>query len=613
MTKGAAVLMTAVAIAVVAMLVRPLLSSGFTTINSRSRAVYGQIAAAEGDAFYAAAQTLDAAEAQRLADAIRFAPDSTEAPKADAHPCVLTVTVSSGRQTAWTLLPDPVRTAVTVVDGGGRMRTLPRAEAAHLLSQTFFDAFYHDFRPWALTIRMKDSGSANGAAQAVTTTATPTSAEWTHPLPEGERTETWAADGTGTSGAAADGSAADGSAADAMGADESAADGTGTDGSAADTTGTLASDSSGAGSNAAAANGAATPLVLSDLRTPTLSCEAQTTRLLVSFRLADGTVTEAFSAAGDWRLPTSDGPVVMIVRAERDAAAANAAHGSWIYELPVEIRNAPVMKISATTAAQGDFIGVAVENPPAGVVLFLKAGWLKSPIRLLPWNDRMAALVEIPVAQAPGAFKVTFLQGATDDAAKAVPMTDGEFSFSITEKAFQKSVFSVSKTLQDTRSDENLAKDSEKTRKARATSNPTPLWNGAFQWPISGTFGTGYGAQRLINGQISYRHSGIDISAPRGTPVQAPNDGKVVLAETLIVSGNTVILDHGMGLFSSLLHMDSLVVKPGDSVKKGDVVGYVGSTGFSTGPHLHWTVVLHGSQVDGHVLVNGDPLGMARN
>jgi len=93
-------------------------------------------------------------------------------------------------------------------------------------------------------------------------------------------------------------------------------------------------------------------------------------------------------------------------------------------------------------------------------------------------------------------------------------------------------------------------------------------------------------------------HSGVDISAPYGSPVRAANSGKVVLARELYFSGKTVILNHGLGLYTYYCHFSKIKVKLGDIVKKGDAVGLVGSTGRSTGPHLHWGVKVQDSRVD---------------
>lgn len=137
-------------------------------------------------------------------------------------------------------------------------------------------------------------------------------------------------------------------------------------------------------------------------------------------------------------------------------------------------------------------------------------------------------------------------------------------------------------------------RDNQLIKEARSKSNPEKIWQGNFIWPVEGTITTSFGATRYVNGILNNRHSGIDIAAPRGTEVKAAGNGIVKLSAELLVTGNTIIIDHGWNVFSSYCHLDRLNVKSGDTVKKGDIIGTVGSTGFSTGPHLHWAVTVHG-------------------
>jgi murein DD-endopeptidase MepM/ murein hydrolase activator NlpD len=128
----------------------------------------------------------------------------------------------------------------------------------------------------------------------------------------------------------------------------------------------------------------------------------------------------------------------------------------------------------------------------------------------------------------------------------------------------------------------------------------TPRWlaEGEFILPHTAAMTPNFGERRIYNDVPRSTHSGVDISAPFGSPVVASNSGRVVLARDLYFSGQTVIIDHGLGLFTYYCHFSSLRVKRGESVKKGDVVGLVGSTGRSTGPHLHWGVKVFDSRVD---------------
>jgi murein DD-endopeptidase MepM/ murein hydrolase activator NlpD len=110
-----------------------------------------------------------------------------------------------------------------------------------------------------------------------------------------------------------------------------------------------------------------------------------------------------------------------------------------------------------------------------------------------------------------------------------------------------------------------------------------------FDWPIKGIVSGTFGNQRIDNGTPMAPHFGVDIAAPKGTPIHAPTDGVVTLAEPdFYLTGGTTMLDHGHGVSTVYLHQDELKVKVGDTVKRGDVIGLVGMKGRATGPHLHW-------------------------
>ncbi len=140
--------------------------------------------------------------------------------------------------------------------------------------------------------------------------------------------------------------------------------------------------------------------------------------------------------------------------------------------------------------------------------------------------------------------------------------------------------------------------DQKMINQARKNSRQAIIFNNNFIWPVDGIISTDFGATRFVNGELQSRHSGIDIAADKGTPVLAANGGIVKLAAHLLVTGNTIIIDHGFNIFSSYSHLSKLDVNKGEQVKKGEKIGEIGSTGFSTGPHLHWTITV------GRVFVN---------
>jgi len=128
----------------------------------------------------------------------------------------------------------------------------------------------------------------------------------------------------------------------------------------------------------------------------------------------------------------------------------------------------------------------------------------------------------------------------------------------------------------------------------------TAFYKSGFIRPIKGgRISSIFGSQRVLNGIPKNLHNGLDIAVPRGTPVYAMTDGIVRLAaDNFYYPGNYILLDHGQGLNSQYLHLSKMIVKTGDRVKKGDKIGEVGTTGRSTGPHLHWGVQWYLRRID---------------
>lgn len=131
-----------------------------------------------------------------------------------------------------------------------------------------------------------------------------------------------------------------------------------------------------------------------------------------------------------------------------------------------------------------------------------------------------------------------------------------------------------------------------------AASAARKLWSGPFVRPVPQPANSAFGTRSVFNGQPRSPHGGADFLSPTGTPIRAPNSGQVVLAKELYYTGNTVIIDHGLGLVTLFAHLSEIDVRPGDAVTTGQVVGKVGATGRVTGPHLHWTLRVGAARVD---------------
>lgn len=144
-----------------------------------------------------------------------------------------------------------------------------------------------------------------------------------------------------------------------------------------------------------------------------------------------------------------------------------------------------------------------------------------------------------------------------------------------------------------------IEKEGERMDAIYERASPKRLWTGAFRFPLAGPRrGGNFGTRRVLNGQARAPHSGLDIPAPIGTPVHATQSGRVALAEPLYFSGNTVVIDHGLSLYSCYFHLSAIDVKAGDDVTSGAIIGRVGATGRVTGPHLHWGLVVNEAKVN---------------
>ena len=132
------------------------------------------------------------------------------------------------------------------------------------------------------------------------------------------------------------------------------------------------------------------------------------------------------------------------------------------------------------------------------------------------------------------------------------------------------------------------------------------VWDGGFINPREGKISTLFGVRRFMNMIPKNPHTGVDVEAEEGEQVRAPNNGVVALVDDLYYSGNSVVLDHGQGLYTMFFHLSKVLVKPGQQIKKGEVIALVGSTGRSTGAHLHWGVRVQGARVDPMELIKLD-------
>ena len=147
-----------------------------------------------------------------------------------------------------------------------------------------------------------------------------------------------------------------------------------------------------------------------------------------------------------------------------------------------------------------------------------------------------------------------------------------------------------------------IKSDRKKVNKARKVKLEMGDFIQGFDWPLKGLITGVYGSQRILNDIPKSPHFGIDISVPIGTSVKAPASGIITLTEDLYYSGYTVILNHGLNINSTFLHLSEINVNVGDRIGRGDLIGHSGDTGRSTGPHLDWRIDWNGKRLDAEML-----------
>jgi len=255
------------------------------------------------------------------------------------------------------------------------------------------------------------------------------------------------------------------------------------------------------------------------------------------------------------------------------------------------------LRLSSLTAAQGGLLQAEVHSDsPRGK---LEAKWGDHTIFF--WKDAATqntdhALLGIDLELPPGRYELS-LSGQLQT---GQPISCSEFVDVLPGK------FAVEKLTVDNKfvevSPEDLArvdKEHQRLQELYAQMTPDRLWQGRFRIPLDGArTGSNFGRRRVLNGQPRSPHTGVDFPAAAGTPVRATQAGRVVLAEPLFFSGNTVILDHGLGIFTLYGHLERILVATGDVVNAGAEIGKVGATGRVTGPHLHWGLTIDGARVN---------------
>jgi murein DD-endopeptidase MepM/ murein hydrolase activator NlpD len=222
-------------------------------------------------------------------------------------------------------------------------------------------------------------------------------------------------------------------------------------------------------------------------------------------------------------------------------------------------------------------------------------------VRLFPQAGGVAlGLMPVPANQAPGEYTLEILTGGATRESVAVRVTDARFRRQNIVLSPQSSELKPAPGEMET------------ARAFRETVSERRYWQEPFALPVAGCRTSPYGVQRFRNGKpTGDYHAGIDQRAAAGSPVRAVAAGVVRLAKAWNIHGNAVGIDHGQGVESIYLHLSRFAVAEGAQVARGDVIGYAGSTGRSTAPHLHWSVYVNGVPVDPSQWVGLSPCAAA--
>jgi hypothetical protein len=262
---------------------------------------------------------------------------------------------------------------------------------------------------------------------------------------------------------------------------------------------------------------------------------------------------------------------------------------------PVGAREPPVVRtmLSAAASGPGDIVRLDVtctcETADISATIFGR------PVHLARFGDRWQALIGIDLDVKPGRYPI--------EVALTPPGSAGIGSsqvLTVTDKSYPVRRLRVAPAFVDPPAGEvaRILQDAAALQTIFEITATPRQWHGAFQTPVTDSPNSSFGSRSVYNGQARSPHSGTDFGAKAGTPVAAPAASIVALARPLYFTGNTVVLDHGQGLYSLLAHLQEIGVKEGDQVPRGHVVGLVGGTGRVTAPHLHWSVRLNNARVD---------------
>lgn len=250
------------------------------------------------------------------------------------------------------------------------------------------------------------------------------------------------------------------------------------------------------------------------------------------------------------------------------------------------------------SAAQGQFLAVTLDGAPALANLSASFAGKETPCYADPLEAaKWHCLIALPANAETGLQKIEL---------RSEEKEIGAGSVKIVKTKFPVEELRLSKSKKDLVEKGDSEEEKLKIRAALGSETSEKFWDGPFAMPVKGPIESHYGLRRTIDGKLrpNYYHRGTDIAAPSGTPMKAPQSGKIVLAGPFTEEGNMVMIDHGHGVVSAYLHCSKILVEEGQSVKKGQEIALVGTTGVVNSPHLHLGLYIHGTPIDALFWIN---------
>jgi len=257
-------------------------------------------------------------------------------------------------------------------------------------------------------------------------------------------------------------------------------------------------------------------------------------------------------------------------------------------QVPAPIR----ISAHARSLQPGEVVVLAIVAPIGADTLRVRA--FDKDVAAYRDGDTWRAIVGVDLDVKPGTYLVTVEHGDAGNIAR------GTHDLRIVPRAFRTRRLTVDPAFVTPPASEQprIERESALLAATWQSSAPNRWWTTAFVRPVPHAANSAFGTRSIFNGQPRNSHGGADFLSPAGTPILAPNAGRIAVARGLYFSGNTVIIDHGLGLFSTLAHLSRIDVEEGAMVAPGQRVGLVGATGRVTGAHLHWSVRAADARVD---------------